>query len=129
MKSKFFLLAILSLFAVASCHDHGDENDKDAPVLTIEKPAENAVVTGEVRIQGKVTDQSLHKLVIIVTKDSDGSQLFKATPTVHDETAYNYNESFTPSGLTVETAVTLTITVEDHSDNVTTKTVKFKVKS
>lgn len=129
MKSKFFLLAILSLFAVASCHDHGDENDKDAPVLTIEKPAENTVVTGEVHIHGKVTDQSLHELEIKVTKDSDGSQLFKATPTVHDKTKYSFDEHFTPSGLTGETAVTLTIKVEDHSDNVTTKTVKFKVKS
>ncbi|HMS71339.1 MAG TPA: hypothetical protein PKD18_24515, partial [Saprospiraceae bacterium] len=97
MKSKFFLLAILSLFAVASCHDHGDENDNDAPVLTLEKPAENTVVTGEVHIHGKVTDQSLHEMEFKVTKDSDGSLLFNSTPEVHDKTEYSFDEHFTPS--------------------------------
>lgn len=128
MNIKFFLFAILSLFTLVSCHDHGDENDKDAPGLTIEKPAENAVVSGEVHIHGKVTDNSLHELEIKVTKDSDGSELFKATPSVHDKTEYSFDEHFTPSGLSGETSVTLTIIVEDHSDNVTNKSIKFKVK-
>ena len=128
MHSKFLFLAILFWFGLTSCHDHGDENDKDAPVLLIEKPADNTVVSGKVEIHGKVTDKSLHELEIKVTKDSDGSELFKATPSVHDKTEYSYDEHFTPSGLSGETAVTLTIIVEDHSDNVTNKSIKFKVK-
>jgi hypothetical protein len=96
--------------------------------LLIEKPADNTVVSGKVEIHGKVTDKSLHELEIKVTKDSDGSELFKATPSVHDKTEYSFDEHFTPSGLSGETSVTLTIIVEDHSDNVTNKSIKFKVK-
>ena len=128
MNIKFFLFSILSILILSSCHDHHDENDKDAPVLLIEKPADNTVVSGKVEIHGKVTDKSLHEMEIKVTKDSDGSELYKATPSVHDKTEYSFDEHFTPSGLSGETAVTLTIKVEDHSDNVTTKSVKFKVR-
>ncbi|MCC7027345.1 MAG: hypothetical protein IT265_10335 [Saprospiraceae bacterium] len=128
MQSKFFILAIFSLLTFASCHKHDDEGDTQAPVLTIEDPIEGESISGEVHIHGKVTDESLHEMEIKVTKDSDGSELFKATPTVHDETEYDFDEHFTPSGLTGEIPVTLTITVEDHSDHTTTKTVKFKVK-
>ncbi|MBK9566918.1 MAG: hypothetical protein IPO37_17625 [Saprospiraceae bacterium] len=53
---------------------------------------------------------------IKVTKDSDGSELFKASPSVHDKTEYSFDEHFTPSGLSGETAVTLIIKVEDHSE-------------
>ena len=128
MRSKCLFLAILFWFGLSSCHDHHDENDKDAPVLVIEKPSDNTVVSGKVEIHGKVTDKSLHEMEIKVTKDSDGSELYKATPSVHDKTEYSFDEHFTPSGLSGETAVTLIIKVEDHSENVTTKSVKFKVK-
>lgn len=128
MNIKFFLFSILCLLILSSCHDHHDENDKDAPVLVIEKPSDNTVVSGKVEIHGKVTDKSLHEMEIKVTKDSDGSELYKATPSVHDKTEYSFDEHFTPSGLSGETAVTLIIKVEDHSENVTTKSVKFKVK-
>jgi iron complex outermembrane receptor protein len=52
----------------------------------------------------------------------------KQDTTVHDKTEYDFDEHFTPSGLTSEIPVTLTITVEDHNDNATTKMVKFKIK-
>jgi type 1 fimbria pilin len=128
MKSKILFLAFFSLLAFASCHKHDDEGDAQAPALTIEDPTEGESISGEVHVHGKVTDASLHEMEIKVTKDSDGSEVFKATPTVHDKTEYDFDEHFTPSGLTAETPVTLTITVEDHNANVTTKTVKFKVK-
>jgi len=96
-------------------------------VLTIEEPTEGESISGEVHIHGKVTDESLHVMEIKVTQDSDGSELFKATPAVHDETEYHFDEHFTPT-IAEEIPVTLTIMVEDHSDHTTTKTVKFKVK-
>jgi hypothetical protein len=65
---------------------------------------------------------------IKVTRDADGSEIFKSTPTVHDKTEYDFDEHFTPSGLTAEIPVTLVIKVEDHNENITTKTVKFKIK-
>lgn len=130
MKKQNFLLLLalfVSVFAFNACKDDNDEGDTTAPVLTIEEPTEGESISGEVHIHGKVTDESLHEMEIKVTLDSDGSELFKATPTVHDETEYHFDEHFTPT-VAAETPVTLTITVEDHTDNVTTKTVKFKVK-
>lgn len=123
----FLLVLTITLFAFDACKDGTEEPDTAAPVLTIEDPVEGASISGEVHIHGEVTDQSLHEMEIVVTKDSDGSELFKVTPTVHDEAEYHFDEHFTPT-VAEETPVTLTITVEDHSDNVTTKTVKFKVK-
>ena len=125
MQIKFLLFAALCFFTVAACHK--DEADNNAPVVTVIEPADNASVSGEVHIQIHVTDESLHEMEVKVTKASDGSELYKATPTVHDETDYTFHEHFTPS-VTAETAVTLTVTVEDHADHSTVKTVKFSVK-
>lgn len=126
-KLLFFAAFILAITFVACHHDH-NEDDTLAPTLSLEKPVDGAVVSGEVHIEGKVTDESLHEMTITVTKDSDYSELFKAEPTVHDKTEFDFDEHFTPTGLTAETPVTLTITVEDHNSNKTSKTVKFKLK-
>lgn len=133
MKKQNLLLLFALFISVVSfnaCKDDDDDHaaDTTAPVLTIEDPTEGASISGEVHIHGDVTDESLHEMEIKVTQDSDGAELFKANPTVHDLTEYQFDEHFTP-GVLAETPVTLTITVEDHSDNVTTKTVKFKVKA
>lgn len=125
MQIKTLLFAACCLFTVAACHKH--EEESNAPVLTILEPLSNDSVSGEVSIEGDVTDESLHEMEIKVTLDADGSQLFLATPEVHDETAYHFHEHWTPT-VSEETAVTLTIIVSDHSDNTTTKTVKFTVK-
>lgn len=127
MQLKPFLFAALTMFTVAACHDHNHEDDTTAPAATIHTPTENESVAGEVHMEITVTDESLHEMEVEVTKDSDGSTLYVDTPTVHDETEYDYHEHFTPV-VTEETPVTLTVTVSDHSDHTTIKTVKFKVK-
>jgi hypothetical protein len=95
--------------------------------ITIENPTEGASISGEVHVHIHVTDESLHEMDVKVTKDSDGSELFTASPAVHDETDYHFEAYFTPS-VAAETAVTMTVTVIDHGDNSSTKTVKFTVK-
>ncbi len=127
MQIKSLLFAALCLLAVGACHNHDDDDDTTAPVLTLSEPAEGASISGEVHVEGKVTDESLHEMEIKVTKDSDGAVLLNATPEVHDKTEYSFDEHFTPT-VAAETPVTLTITVEDHNANKTVKTVKFKVK-
>jgi len=127
MQIKSLLFATLCLLTVAACHKHDHDEDADTPVLTMGTPAENASVSGEVHIEFTVTDNSLHELEVKVTKDSDGAELYKANPDVHDKTEYEFHEHFTPT-IAAETAVTLTVTVHDHNDNMTTKTVKFTVK-
>jgi hypothetical protein len=125
MSYKLLLTAFCSLLIIGACHKHEEENN--APALTIENPVEGASLGGEIHIHGKVTDESLHEMEIKVTKDADGSVLLTASPVVHDKTEYSFDEHFTPA-VSAETPVTLTITVWDHSDNSTTKTVKFSVK-
>lgn len=128
-KTYFFsLLVALTAFFFTACTKHDHDEDNEAPVLTLEEPEEGSTVTGEVHIEGKVTDESLHEMSIALTRDSDGSELFSTNPEVHDETEYDFHEHYQPTALAGETAVTLTIVVEDHRENKTTKTVKFKVK-
>jgi hypothetical protein len=126
MKKLFFALSILA-FGTIACHKHDDDSEK--PVITITSPSTNAsVVSGtDVKITGKLTDESLHELLITVTQVSDGKELFKATPTVHDLTSYDINETWKPN-VAADTDVKLTVVAEDHSANKNEVTVLFKVK-
>ncbi len=131
MKKQNFLLLLaffVSVFAFNACKDEDEATDTNAPVLTIESPEENAAIQGAVDIHFNVTDESLHELEVKVTKDSDGAVVYEDAPEVHDETDHHYEKSFTPSGLAGDTPMTLTVTVSDHNDNATVKTVKFAAK-
>jgi hypothetical protein len=124
MKNNLILFVTIILFAF-SCN-----KDKDAPTLVINSPSDGATVTGTVTIAGMVTDKSLHEMTVLLTKDADGSELFSKTITdVHDLASYNFNETYNPVGINSFIDVTCTVTVEDHMENKTTKTVKFKLKS
>lgn len=124
---NLLLLTLLVSFTSVACHSHDEEEDADAPVITLTTPTLDASISGAVTIAGLVTDASLHEMSIKVTKDSDGSELFSATPEVHDLTSYTIAEIWTPAAIAAETAVTLTIVAEDHHENKATTTVKFKV--
>ena len=125
MHFKSLLFAAFCFLTLAACNHN--EDDTNAPMLTIDKPQENDSISGEVHIEGDVTDEGLHAMEIKVAQDSDGAELFTASPVVHDKTAYHFNEHWMQT-LAAETAVTLTITVEDHNGNKTIKTVKFAAK-
>ncbi len=126
MQIKSLVFSAFCLLMIAACHNH-HEDDAKAPVLTLENPIEGASLSGEIHIHGKVTDEGLHEMEIKLTIDSDGSELLKVTPGVLNKTEYSFDEHVTPM-VAIETPVTLTITATDHSDNTTTKTVKFTVK-
>jgi hypothetical protein len=123
---NYLLLACFLAGSMTACHKH--EDDANDPVITITAPAAGASISGGVTISGVVTDESLHEMTIKVTKDSDNSELFTAAPEVHDLTTYTIAEVWTPSGITAETAVTLTVIASDHSDHTVTTAVKFTVK-
>jgi hypothetical protein len=128
-KSFASSLLLVSLFSFAvACHSHADDTDVTNPVLTIKSPTSGDNIPGPITIKGDVSDESLHELSIIVKKDSDKSELFKATPVVHDLTTFSFLETWTPTGLDPETAVTLSITIEDHNANKTEQSISFKVK-
>lgn len=124
-KVQLLLLLALATAGFTACHEH--DTDENAPVVTIESPTTNATISGAISLDIRATDESLHEMSVVITRDSDESELYSDEPTVHDETDYHYQKTFTPSGISAETALTLTVTVEDHEDHKTVKTVKFKV--
>jgi hypothetical protein len=129
MRFQSLLFAAFCLLTVAACHNHDhDEEDNNPPVLNITAPAEGAVMTKPVALSLNASDESLHEMSISITRDSDGVELFSKEPSVHDETEFIFFESWNPAEVTAETAVTLTVTVEDHSEHKVVKTVKFTVK-
>lgn len=130
MKFICSALFLAILLAAPACHkhDHDDDSDNTFPVVTINKPAEAASITGALQVAIAVTDNSLHEMSVQVQK-SDGSVLVNEKPTVHDQSAYNFDKTFNLNGLTTETPLTLKVKVEDHGGNVTEKTLKFNYKS
>ena len=128
MNSTFALPLALSLLLLAGCTDNSSSDiDINAPAVTISTPAEGSAISGIVNIKGHVTDESLHAMSIIVTDDTDGAPLFTAKPSIHAKTEYFFDENWTPS-VSADKAVTLTVSVEDHSNHTTVKTVHFTVK-
>lgn len=123
-QKTLLLFAWALVAALAACQKENDE----APKISLEKPAEGMVVSGEIHILGKVSDEDLHKLDIRVTKDSDGSELFIFSKHWHGKSEFDIDQRFTPSGLSAETPVTLLIEVEDGLDQISTQTMHFKVK-
>jgi len=125
--SSLLILLLLSI-PFLGCHKADDDSDdRSTPVLTITSPAVSAAITGNVTIAGVATDNSLHEMEMKITRDSDGSTLWEKSPTVHDLTSYTIAETWSPSGLTGITPVTLTVKTDDHNSNSVTQTVRFVV--
>jgi Bacterial Ig domain len=121
-------LILFVLSVAVACHSSHSTTDEIAPLVTIKSPTAGESFPGPITIKGDITDEGLHQLTISVKLDSDKSELFKATPTVLNLTEYTFLETWTPTSIAPETAVTLYITAEDHNANITEKTVSFKVK-
>lgn len=127
--SSIMIIAALaaSLFIFNACHKD-DETDKNAPVVNLTAPVENQQYTSgdTIFIKGLATDESMHEMEIKLTDDANSAVLLDTLPEVHDFTSYDINNAFKTS-VTAVSNYTLLVTVEDHSSNVTTKTVHVKV--
>ncbi len=128
-----YSILLLSVFATAckkedDDHDHDTTTDTTKPVITINSPSNMAMYNNgdTVKIRGTVTDNSLHELLIRIVKDSDGSELFRSTPTVHDLTSYSINENW-KSAVTDHTNASIIISAEDHGSNVGSDTVHIHI--
>ncbi|MEZ4805821.1 MAG: hypothetical protein R2852_10140 [Bacteroidia bacterium] len=135
IKKSLLAIVILSIFLI-SC-DKKDDNtttpatdnsDKDKPVITINTPTAMQIYNSgdTIRIKGMVTDASLHELLIKITKDSDGSELFSETPTVHDLKSYTI-DTYWKSAVSGHTNATLVVLAEDHDSNVSSDTVHIHI--
>lgn len=130
-KPFFATVFFAAILAIASCnkHDHDhDDSDKDAPQLTIKKPTEGQLVSGMLHIELVVSDKSLHELKVEVTRDSDGMVIVSDKAHVHNKKEHTYNKEFSLAMLSAESALTMKVQVEDHSNNKTERTVRFNAK-
>lgn len=128
MKKTFFVMAFAA-FGLVACHKHSDI-DTIAPIVNITAPTAAAgfKIGSEVKITANATDEtSMHEVTLIITQDSDNKELLNKVIDTHNLTTKDIAETWTPTGFTTDTNVTLTMTVIDHGDNKATKTVKFKV--
>ncbi len=132
-KTQLFSIFFSLVLVFSSCkkedddHDHST-TDKSKPVVTISSPTAMQVYNSgdTVRIKGLVTDASLHELLIRIVKDSDQTELFRATPVVHDMTSYTV-DTYWKSSVTDHTNATLIISAEDHSSNIGSDTVRIHI--
>ena len=122
--STAFSLVFMLLFTVA-CH----KTTKDLPTLTIAAPlADDQFANGQViTIKGEAADEvRLHALSIKITDDKTGAVLFSNEPYVHDLKSFAFNVTWTAK-VSDWTDATVTITAENHDDQLTIKTVKIKI--
>lgn len=129
-------ITISSIITFSSCekdehhdddHQH-DTSDKDKPSLRIDSPTEMKVYyKGDtVRITGLTTDASLHEMVVRIEKESDATEMFKETISIHDLKTYTFN-TFWKSDVSDHTNARVIVSVVDHSNNYAIDTVKIHI--
>ena len=119
MKTKFILLAFITVFAFAC------KKDNVAPTLNIATPTEGAQTTGVVVIKGTCADEHLKTVLIKITRDATGSVIYTKELSIDGLTTYAFEEQYNPGITVTASAVTLTVEVADDNGSKTTKTVKF----
>lgn len=130
---QFLGLAFLALSVFSSCkkedddHDHSG-TDSTKPSITISSPVSMKVYNSgdTVRLFAKVSDASLHELLVRIKNDSTGEEYFRYTPVVHD---LNYFEvdTYWVSKVTDHTNASVIVAAEDHHSNVDSASVKIHI--
>ena len=105
-----------------------DENDTTYPVIVIDRPVANQVyASGDtIKIEGRVTDNSLYRGKIKITNDINGAVINEQLYEIHFQQSYNFSFSHKTT-VSVISDYTLSVEYEDHGLNTTIKTVKVKV--
>lgn len=126
---KYNIALLLAALALSTFFFACEKEEPGLPEIDLGQPVEGQLYIGPVSIVGWVRDESLHRLKISITKDTDTSLLFNYSRHWHGRSEFYFEELYTPDSLSVETPVTLTIEVEDEDDLKSSKTIKFRVKS
>ena len=130
---QFLGLAFLAISVFTSCKkeddDHQHDNDSTPPVVLISSPlASNTYNKGDtVRIFAKVSDASLHELLVRIENDSNRMEYFRYTPVVHDLTYYEV-DTYWVNNVSSQVKASVIVTAEDHSSNVDSAMVKVTLK-
>ena len=103
-------------------------NDSTTPVIELKNPTDNQVFTSGaiIKVEGKVTDNSLYQGSIRIKDDAGGALVKEQLYEIHGAQSYDFYVEYKAS-VTVVTNYTVTVQYEDHGFNNVTKTVKVKV--
>lgn len=126
MNKPFLYFLLLVSLVFNGCK--GNDNDTTTPVISLSEPTDNQVYTsGNVlRITGNLADNHLHEMKISITNNAGGAELFSRSVSVHGQTSYTINETYTPSVTTVVNA-TLKVEAKDLAENYAVKNIPIKI--
>jgi len=102
-----------------------DFSDTTTPVVEINKPLDNQVfISGDtLKIEGKVTDNSLYRGSIRITNDATGAMVQEQLYEIHGLLLYNFAVNY-KTIVPAVTNYTVTVKYEDHGLNEGSKTAK-----
>ncbi len=117
------LLLTTVLFACKKEEDHQDHDDDEVdtttPVVTINSPSDSMVYhNGDtVHMTGTVTDNDLHNGEIKIIDDTTTFEYYGYSHYVHETSSAVINFDYIVTGVTQNSAVTLSYTYDDHVAN------------
>ena len=100
-----------------------------APVIEITTPSENQVFANgsTITITGKLTDDlGLYRGTVRIVNDANASLVKEQIFEIHGLLTYNYSTSYIATVSTISN-YTVTVSFEDHGNNMSTKSVKIKI--
>jgi hypothetical protein len=103
--------------------------DSTTPVIVLNTPTDNqSFSTGDIiKIDGKVTDNSLYRGSIRITNDdAAGAIILEQLYEIHGFQLYNFHVEY-KTAVTAVANYTVTVRYEDHGLNEDIKSVKVKV--
>ncbi len=117
----FFI--VLCLFLL-SCSKSTGEKDREAPVVIIQHPVHNAIITGEqvMHISGTVTDNEFIREVHIEISNLHTGEEYLHIHIHPDRSTYTFNQPFKPAG---GIDYLVRVIAEDPSNNVSSQKVEF----
>lgn len=105
-----------------------DLNDHDKPVITMTSPSDSLMYNNgdTIRINGTVTDHSLHELLVTIVDNANDSVLYSQSPEVHDFTSYTIDMKW-KAQVANHTNASVIVVAEDHNSNISSDTIQVHI--
>lgn len=119
-------MSVLSMLICIACKK---ETDNSAPVITLLSPTEGQEInttTDSVIIKASIEDADMHNYKYIVTNKATGDTFIHINPR-HDHVEHIDFYKGYKIAVDSNTDALLIFTAEDHSGNISTKAVNFKL--
>jgi hypothetical protein len=126
LKNKLFFIIACTCLVSANCTTNDD--DTSTPVISTTLPADNQVYNSgdAVLIKGSMTDNHLHEGKISIMNNAGGPDLFSKSISIHGQTSYTINESYTPVVAVVVNA-TVKLEVKDLAGNYVERKIAIRI--